>query len=62
MENDNLEVSLKLTVQQVNTLLGALGNLPYASVAPMIANIHQQAQEQVNAHLADNPPAEQKAN
>lgn len=63
MSNINThEISIVMTVQEANALLGALGNLPYANVAPLIALIHPQAQRQVDEYLADNPPpAEDKA-
>ena len=56
------EISIVMTVYQANVLLSALGNLPYASVAGLIALIQPQAQRQVDEYLEANPPpAEDKA-
>lgn len=40
-------IDLKLTLQEVNLLLEALGNRPYADVHQLVAKIHQQASGQV---------------
>jgi len=42
-------VKLELTVDEVNAVLGALGQLPYAQVVNLISNIREQAMRQVNA-------------
>lgn len=56
------EITITMTVQQANALLVALGTLPYATSASLMALIHPQAQGQVDEYLADNPPpAEDKA-
>ena len=61
MSNINThEISIVMTVQEANALLGALGNLPYATVAPLIALVHPQAQRQVDEYLAANPPPVQE--
>ncbi len=39
-------VNLKLTVEQVNTILKALGNLPFNQVFELIGTIHDQANSQ----------------
>lgn len=40
------EINLKLTVEEANTVLNALGNMPYGQVFQLIAKIHEQAAEQ----------------
>lgn len=35
------------TVEQINLILNALGNMPYVQVAGMISNIQKQAQDQI---------------
>lgn len=42
------ELNFKLTIDQANTILEALGNMPYAKVYPIIQTIQQQAAEQLN--------------
>lgn len=62
MDINQHPIQITLTVQQANALLAALGNLPYANVAALIALIHPQAQRQVDEFLAANPPpTEEKA-
>ena len=39
---------LDLTLEQINVIMSALGNAPYITVAPVIAEIQKQAQPQVN--------------
>ncbi|MEL7145252.1 MAG: hypothetical protein AAFO69_02705 [Bacteroidota bacterium] len=39
-------MNLKLTVDEVNTILSALGNMPYSQVFQLVAKVHQQAAEQ----------------
>ncbi|WP_165500412.1 hypothetical protein [Pedobacter psychroterrae] len=43
------EITLKLTIIEINTMLGALGNLPYVQVMELIAKIQEQAKEQLAA-------------
>ena len=40
------ELKLKLKIEEVNTILAALGNMPYSQVFQLVSNIHQQAAEQ----------------
>lgn len=40
-------MTLELTVEQINLILAALGNAPYAQVAPLIAEIQKQGQAQM---------------
>ena len=43
------EITLKLSVDQVNQILAALGERPYAEVIEVIAEIQQQARRQLDA-------------
>lgn len=45
----NNEIELKLTINEVNVVLGALGNMPFAQVATLIEKVKGQAQPQVDA-------------
>jgi hypothetical protein len=47
MKMDNKEIELKLTVAEVNGVLSALGQMPFAQVASLIQKIQQQAAPQV---------------
>ena len=38
---------LDLTIDQINVIMSALGNAPYITVAPVIAEIQKQAQPQL---------------
>jgi len=40
-------MTLDLSVEQINLILAALGNAPYAQVAPLIAEIQKQGQSQL---------------
>jgi hypothetical protein len=42
------EIELKLTVVEVNGILQALGQMPYAQVVSLVLKIQQQAQAQVS--------------
>jgi hypothetical protein len=50
------EIELKLTVAEVNGVLQALGQMPFAQVSTLIQKIQQQAAPQVQAFVA---PAEE---
>lgn len=41
-------VALELTVAQINTILNALGQLPYSTVYQLIETIHQQVAPQLD--------------
>lgn len=41
------ELNLKLTITEVNTVLEAMGQLPYLRVYELITKIQMQAQEQL---------------
>jgi hypothetical protein len=51
-------IKLELTAQDVNTVLGALAQRPFAEVANLFTNIQQQAQSQIQQAPADHTPAE----
>lgn len=42
------EVNLKLTLEETNVILSALGNLPYIQVQSLIPKIQAQAEQQLN--------------
>ena len=42
-------MKLDLTIQEINMILQALGNAPYAQVFELVQKIREQAQAQVNA-------------
>ncbi len=44
---ENKEITLTLSVNEVNNVLGALGKGPYEIVEPIIAKIREQAMPQV---------------
>ena len=50
------DIQLTMTLEEVNTLLSALGIQPYAQVQPLIAKIQTQGSTQVQA--AENGQAE----
>lgn len=45
-------IKLELTVEEVNGVLQALGNMPYAQVVALVENIRNQATPQVQAQPA----------
>ena len=47
------QIELKLTVAEVNTVLGALAQLPYAQVAKLVNDIKVQAQPQVSEPVVE---------
>lgn len=48
------EFKLILNVNEVNTILKALGNMPYNQVSEIVTKIHAQAQEQLtNAVISE---------
>ena len=42
-------MTLDFTLEQINVIMSALGNAPYITVAPVIAEIQKQAAPQVQA-------------
>jgi len=43
----NTQINLTLTLDEVNGVMTALGNMPYAQVAPLIEKIREQATVQL---------------
>ena len=59
---DNLVIDLKLTVAQVNIILGHLGRGAFADVASVIEEIRKQATPQVSSAqqaASENEPAQE---
>lgn len=48
----NNEVTLTLSIQEVNQLLSALGQMPFVQVVDLIGKVKQQAESQVRAQPA----------
>jgi len=46
MKNDKPVIHLELTIDEVNLILTALGQLPYVQVVAMVENISKQAEAQ----------------
>ena len=46
-------MKLELTINEVNIIMQALGNAPYAQVAELIQKIREQAQPQVQAAMQE---------
>lgn len=47
------EITLKLPIDDVNTILQALGNMPFQQVYRIIQEIQQQASSQLGGEAAD---------
>lgn len=58
MEQQELSLKLELTISEVNTVLGALAQRPYAEVAGLFAKVQQQAQGQLPPPGEEAPAAE----
>lgn len=41
------KITLSLTLEEVNAVLGALGKFPFEQVADLIKNVHAQASSQI---------------
>lgn len=54
---DDTEITLKLTVAQINVILGALGEAPFRVAQPLVAAI----QEQASPQLQPEPNVEESA-
>lgn len=48
----NTKINLTLTVDQINGVLEALGNMPFARVVDLVADIRNQAMNQVQPPTA----------
>lgn len=57
-EQQELSLKLELTISEVNTVLGALAQRPYAEVAGLFAKVQQQAQGQLPPPGEGDQPAE----
>ena len=49
------EITLKLSVDEVNVILEGLGNLPFAKVYALVARIQEQAAQQLRTDAAGKP-------
>ena len=49
------DISLKISVEEANLVLEALGNLPFVKVHDLIRKIHQQASQQVQPPQSPTP-------
>ncbi len=54
MKHDNPVIKLDLTIDEVNLILTALGQLPYVQVVGMLDNIRKQAEGQCGAKSETN--------
>ena len=53
-----MEITLKLDLQEVNTLLNVMGQLPTSTnIWPLAAKIRSQAQEQIPTEVPEQAPA-----
>lgn len=48
VEKNQPTITLELDVNSVNTILAALGELPHRVADPILRNVFEQAQKQVN--------------
>ena len=46
MHNGNQKIKLELTIDEINVILNALGQMPYVQVVSILNNISQQAESQ----------------
>ncbi len=47
------EITLKVTVDEANLILDALGNMPFKQVYTLVGKIQNQANEQLQANRTD---------
>lgn len=50
------ELNLSLTVDEVNLILEAVGNLPFHRVYALIGKVQKQASQQLGSTSGDEPP------
>jgi hypothetical protein len=50
-----MAIKLELEVAEVNGILQALGQMPFAQVEPLVAKIREQAVPQANEQVAEKP-------
>ena len=57
------DITLKVTIDEANLILEALGQLPFAKVYTLVANLQDQAARQLNGQDASRPdaPVEEQA-
>ena len=48
MNDEQPTISIELSVQEINTILAALGELPHRVADPVLRKVVEQAQKQVN--------------
>jgi len=51
------EINLSLTVDELNLILEAIGQLPFVKVYALVAKVQKQAQEQLSASHEEEPDA-----
>lgn len=54
-------INLEFTIDEVNAVLAALGQMPFAQVAPLVEKIRQQASPQVQVIQEKNAQAQATA-
>jgi hypothetical protein len=57
---ENMNVTLNLTLAECNGVLAALGAMPYAQVADLIAKIKQQGEDAIAEQKAVPAPLEEE--
>jgi hypothetical protein len=45
------KITIKLTIEEINKIMTALGQMPYVQVYELVASIQQQVTEQVNPEI-----------
>ena len=53
----NNELTLKLSLEKMNTVMAALGRMPFEQVFQLVGEINQQLQPQVESAKQEAPPA-----
>ena len=54
MQNANQKVQLELSLEEINLLLTALGQLPYVKVVTLVDKICQQTEKQTRQKTEEN--------
>lgn len=62
MNQNDVEVTLTLTVQEVNVILAMLGKGQFDVVFPVIGKVKNQAEKQLNSAEPTEPPEQQQLN
>lgn len=50
------EINLRVTIEEANLILEALGNLPFVKVFGLIAKVQEQARDQLGTQAPAQPP------